>query len=110
MKVELNDTHWEGTLVSGTYEDWQEQWADLADEDTDRVSGDRQDGPDGAALTLNGHSKWTVNGDSVLASLSIGDDAAVIVNKGVRLTLTDGTALADGSQNEAVELHASDIK
>ena len=110
MKVELNDTHWEGTLVSGTYEDWQEQWADLADEDTDRFPGDRQDGPDGAALTLNGHSKWTVNGDSVLASLSIGDDAAVIVNKGVRLTLTDGTALADGSQNEAVELHASDIK
>ncbi|MGI6107185.1 MAG: hypothetical protein ACOX8B_04545 [Lachnospiraceae bacterium] len=108
MTVTLTDTDWTGALVSGTFEDWQELWSDYADDDSvSFLPDDSWDSVYGASVVLNGDSVWTVDGDSVISSLTLNDSASVTIKAGVSLTLTDGTVLADGTQTEDVTLDAA---
>lgn len=93
MTVDLQNATLSGNIISGTMEDWNNQWKSYGD--VNWVVDDSFDTTYGVALTLGPMAVWNVTGESSLTSLTVEEGAeiggdAVLTLDGEPLTVEPG--------------------
>ncbi len=77
MTVDLTDTTLTGDVISGTFEEWTNLWAEYGEDASNWQPDESWETDYGVALTLNGSSVWKVEGTSTLSSLTVNDSASI---------------------------------
>ena len=77
MTLSLDNSILNGTVVSGTMEDWNNRWSSYKKADCNWLVDDSWNSFYGVRMTVKKGSTWNVTGESTLSSLTIEDGGLV---------------------------------
>ncbi len=96
MNVSLGEeVEYEGAIIGGTYESWNALWEDYGEDACWVLDADKyMTTTHGVNVTLTDDACWELSEDSNLESLTVEDDAVVVIPSGITLTVGDDTYTA----------------